>query len=738
VTVVQKGLQYLELEANLGDDGEFTAGDGVDGEFAALEPRDILTKGVDELRRMVLEQRAAGAAAASAAAPGGGGGGGKGRAAGGPPDAAAAPPPASAPGGAPAGPAATAATPTAAPAPAAPALAAAAAGAAETPGSSQRKRPADAPAAPPSAASPGSAGRRGPLKARVAAGNGGASGGVAPMDADEPLSPPPPSSAAAAAGPAAPVAPASGNGGAMPPPAPVSRPGAAGAKADGGVSLTRCATLTGHTSEVFICSWSPAGGAGGEGEGGGDGGAQRCGPVLLASGSGDGTARIWEVPPPPPGGRAPGQLAPVAPPHVLRHAPAGGSGGGNGGGGGGGGGSGAGSDGGAATANANNNGARSNGNGKSSPTGAQQQQQCDVTTLDWHPSGALLATGSYDGAARVWSPDGALQRTLRGHSGPIFSLRWSRGGRYLLSGGVDKTAVVWDVGARAHGDATAAAAAAAAAAASSAPVQRWAHHRGSTLDVDWRDDSTFATCSSDGTVAVCRVSPRALSAQGRPGGGGGGGGGPLPSSAPLLRFAAHADEVNAVRWDPSGRLLASCSDDATAKVWAYDPAEADERAAAAAAAAEQQQQQGARAAGANGTAAAPPPLARPPLHDLVGHGKEIYTLRWSPAASAAPLRLATASFDATVRLWDAERGTLLRTLGPHGDAVYALAFSPDGRMVATGSFDGGVRVWSADDGRLLREHAAGGGVFELSWSRDGTMIAASTNAQTVAVCDVRR
>ncbi len=30
----------------------------------------------------------------------------------------------------------------------------------------------------------------------------------------------------------------------------------------------------------------------------------------------------------------------------------------------------------------------------------------DVTTLDWSGDGLLLATGSYDGLARVWSKEG--------------------------------------------------------------------------------------------------------------------------------------------------------------------------------------------------------------------------------------------------------------------------------------------------------------------------------------------
>ena len=47
-------------------------------------------------------------------------------------------------------------------------------------------------------------------------------------------------------------------------------------------------------------------------------------------------------------------------------------------------------------------------------------------------------------------------------------------------------------------------------------------------------------------------------------------------------------------------------------------------------------------------------------------------------------RLASASGDSTVRLWDAATGAALQTLEGHTDWVSAVAFSPDGKMAGVG------------------------------------------------------
>jgi WD40 repeat protein len=58
-------------------------------------------------------------------------------------------------------------------------------------------------------------------------------------------------------------------------------------------------------------------------------------------------------------------------------------------------------------------------------------------------------------------------------------------------------------------------------------------------------------------------------------------------------------------------------------------------------------------------------------------------------------RLATGSFDHTVKLWDAATGQELLTLKGHSVAVFSVAFSPDGKRLATGSFDPPVKLWDA-------------------------------------------
>ncbi len=61
-------------------------------------------------------------------------------------------------------------------------------------------------------------------------------------------------------------------------------------------------------------------------------------------------------------------------------------------------------------------------------------------------------------------------------------------------------------------------------------------------------------------------------------------------------------------------------------------------------------------------------------------------------------RLASASYDRTLRIWDVASGKSLRTLSSHSDFVTSVAWSPDGKWLASGSKDRSVRLVEADSG----------------------------------------
>jgi len=72
------------------------------------------------------------------------------------------------------------------------------------------------------------------------------------------------------------------------------------------------------------------------------------------------------------------------------------------------------------------------------------------------------------------------------------------------------------------------------------------------------------------------------------------------------------------------------------------------------------------------------------VHNFSEHTKEIYTIKWSPTGPGTinpnlPLVLASASYDATIKLWDVEEGKCLHSLERHTDPVqtpYGTSHSP--------------------------------------------------------------
>ena len=72
-----------------------------------------------------------------------------------------------------------------------------------------------------------------------------------------------------------------------------------------------------------------------------------------------------------------------------------------------------------------------------------------------------------------------------------------------------------------------------------------------------------------------------------------------------------------------------------------------------------------------------------------GHAGSIWDLAICPDGT----KLASASGDFTVKLWEIETGKLIETLTGHLGEVRTVAFSPNGQILASAGDDWEIKLW---------------------------------------------
>src|SRR5258706_537205 len=119
---------------------------------------------------------------------------------------------------------------------------------------------------------------------------------------------------------------------------------------------------------------------------------------------------------------------------------------------------------------------------------------------------------------------------------------------------------------------------------------------------------------------------------------------------------------------------------------------------------------------------------------LMGHTDLVRSVAYSPDGR----RIISGSEDYTIRIWDAETGTAVgNPLEGHAGAVNSIAYSPDGRHIISGSYDSTIRIWDADNGTAVGSPLEGHAdwVHSVAYSPDGRHITSASDDHTIRIWD---
>lgn len=121
-----------------------------------------------------------------------------------------------------------------------------------------------------------------------------------------------------------------------------------------------------------------------------------------------------------------------------------------------------------------------------------------------------------------------------------------------------------------------------------------------------------------------------------------------------------------------------------------------------------------------------------------GHVLPVYAIAWSPDGK----RIASASQDGTVHVWDAATGQRFFRYHGHRGSVNAVAWSPNGSYIASASSDTTVQVWDAlqtgeGSASLYTYRGHSGNMRTLAWSADNARIASGGDDKTVQVWNAK-
>jgi WD40 repeat protein len=282
----------------------------------------------------------------------------------------------------------------------------------------------------------------------------------------------------------------------------------------------------------------------------------------------------------------------------------------------------------------------------------------DILCLSYSRDGAQLASGSLESTIRLWNLARRCEEaSLSGHTGRVLCLSYSRDGAQLASGSSDCTIRLWNLAQRCE----------------EASLRE---HSASVSCLSYsRDGAQLASGSDDRTIRLWNLARR----------------------CEVASLSGHSGRVLCLSYSRDGAQLASGSEDRTIRLWNL--------------------------------------ARRCEVASLSGHTSWVLCLSYNQDGA----QLASGSSDRTIRLWNLARRCEVASLSGHTDDINCLNYSRDGAQLASGSHDSTMRLWNL--ARRCQEASLSGHsgiVWCLSYSRDGAQLASGSHDSTIRLWNLAR
>jgi len=284
-----------------------------------------------------------------------------------------------------------------------------------------------------------------------------------------------------------------------------------------------------------------------------------------------------------------------------------------------------------------------------------------VHSVAFSSDGEYALSGGQDKSVILWEVEtGNLIHTFTGHEKAVRSVAISPDGQQVLSGSSDRTLKLWDV-------------------TTGKIIRTFKGHEDAVSSVAFSPDGKYALSGSQDKAVILWK---------------------LADGNSVRSFTGHKKAVLSVAFSPDGQFAVSGSEDKTVKLWEVD-------------------------SGKNIH------TFKREVHSfsaVAGHTKPVNSVAFSPDGQF----ILSGSNDKSVKLWNVEKSRLVRTYRDSKGAVTSVTFSPDGQHFLSGGTGKTLKLWQVKSKKPTREFKGHTDtITAVAFSQDGQFILSSGKDHTV-------